>query len=78
MPTSAFSTRSAWPLPILLFLLTACDGAGTCDSIPLQAYTAEFTQQVGIDMASASKPLQIVILDYHNLREEVKACKGEK
>lgn len=67
-------TRALAVLPILL---TGCDVAGSCDALPLRAWSEAETRQLVTELeAAGSKAVwPMVVVDYARLRAAVRACR---
>jgi hypothetical protein len=71
--------RSILPLVILPALLTGCAApAGNCDALPLPRYQDAEERMLADELDAAGRgaiwPGRMV--DYYQMRESVKACKG--
>jgi hypothetical protein len=86
MPRYAWQKPKLTLLAIALISLTACGdlasnpGAGSCAGLPLRIYDAAFSARLADEVAAAPTVATWpkVVADYVLLRDEVRACQGER
>lgn len=76
--------QNAWLLcsilPMTMLLTTGCaTPSGGCDLLPLKSYTPEFNMRLADERAAAPRGAawRQAVVDYADLRDLVRACKGD-